>query len=156
MLESFQPSAYLGRFGVSADDPGYIYVIRSQSRWKIGRSTGKRDRLRQARTWIPDGEVVGIKPFWNHRAVEKYLQLGLAMFWYKGEWYDFGDDEFEESFIEEFIAFDDVDISRNSIDFIYFMNSSGMSEYTFEFSQRKVSKASFQREESVNRGGDGK
>ena len=71
----------------------------------------------------------------------------------QSEWYDFGGDEFEESFIEDFIAFDDDDINRNSIDFIYFMNSSGMSEYTLEFSQRNVSKARFQRGESVNHGG---
>lgn len=154
MLENFEPSPTLSRFGVSAFDPGYLYVIRSQSRLKIGRSTGKRDRIRQARTWLPDGEVLGIKPFWNHRVLEKYLQLGLTMFWYKGEWYDFGGDEFEEAFIEDFIAFDDADINRNSIDFIYFMNSSGMSEYTLEFSQRNVSKASFLRKESVNRDGD--
>lgn len=72
------------------------------------------------------------------------------MFWYKGEWYDFKGDEFEESFIDEFIAFDDTDINRNSIDFIYFMNSSGMSEYTLEFSTRKSSKLRFQREESMH------
>lgn len=156
MLECYEPSPYLTRFGVSADDPGYIYVIRSESRLKIGRSTGKRDRLRQAKTWIPDGEVLGIKPFWNHRAVENYLHLGLTMFWYKGEWYDFDGDEFEEAFVADFIAFDDADINRNSIDFIYLMNSSGMSEYTLEYSQRNVSKAGFQREECINRGGDGK
>jgi len=150
MPEVFEPSPYLGRFGVVANDPGFIYVIRSQSRLKIGRSMGKRDRLRQAKTWLPDGEVLGIKPFWNHRAAENCLQLGLSMFWYKGEWFDFAGDEFEASFIEDFIAFDDLDINKNSIDFIYFMNSSGMSEYTMEFSRRELSKASFQRDESVN------
>ncbi|MBW0368276.1 GIY-YIG nuclease family protein [Ensifer adhaerens] len=155
MPESFEPSPYLGRFGIASGDPGYIYVLRSQSRLKVGRSTGKSDRLRQARTWIPDAEVLGIKPFWNHRDVEKYLQLGLSMFWYKGEWYDFKGDEFEGWFLDEFVAFDDVDINRNSINFIYFMNSSGMSEYTLEFSQQGVSKARFQRDESAHcRGGD--
>ncbi|WP_428411594.1 GIY-YIG nuclease family protein [Pararhizobium sp.] len=150
MPDSFQPSKSLGNFGISFGDPGYIYVIRSGSRLKIGRSTNRTSRLRQAKTWLPDGEILGVKPFWNHQAVERYIQLGLAMFWYKGEWYDFKGDEFEESFIDEFIAFDDTDINRNSIDFIYFMNSSGMSEYTLEFSTRKSSKLRFQREESVH------
>lgn len=72
------------------------------------------------------------------------------MFWYKGEWYDFDGDEFEEWFISEFTAFDDIDINRNSIDFAYFMNSTGMSEYTIEFSRKNSSKVRFQREESLH------
>ncbi|MDR6103175.1 hypothetical protein QE369_003372 [Agrobacterium larrymoorei] len=150
MRPNFKESPYLGRFGVQASDPGYIYVVKSQSRLKIGRSVGRTDRLRQARTWLPDGEVLGVKPFWQHQEVEKHLQIGLAMFWYKGEWYDFKGDEFEEQFLDEFVAFHDEDINKNSIDFVYFMNSSGLSEYTMEFSRQSVSKASFQRLESVN------
>ncbi len=150
MPDCFQPSKSLGNFGISSGDPGYIYVIRSGPRLKIGRSMDRTSRLRQARTWLPDGEILGVKPFWNHQIVERNIQLGLAMFWYKGEWYDFKGDAFEGSFIDEFMAFDDSDINRNSIDFIYFMSSSGMSEYTLEFSTRKSSKLRFQREESVH------
>lgn len=150
MSDSFQPSTSLKNFGVSSGDPGYIYIIRSGSRLKIGRSTDRASRLRQAKTWLPDGEIVGIKPFWNHQTVERYLQVGLSMFWYKGEWFDFNGDPFEETFVSEFGSFDNFDINRNSIEFIYFMNSSGMSEYTLELSTRNSSKLRFQREESIH------
>ncbi len=115
MSDTFKATESLKIFGVVPNDPGYIYVIRSGPRLKIGCSKSKKSRLREAKTWLPDGEVIGIKPFWNHRELEKYLQLGLAMFWYKGEWYEFEGDEFEEHFLDEFKAFNDFDINRNSI-----------------------------------------
>ena len=115
MSDTFKATESLKIFGVVPNDPGYIYVIRSGPRLKIGCSKSKKSRLREAKTWLPDGEVIGIKPFWNHRELEKYLQLGLAMFWYKGEWYEFEGDEFEEHFLVEFKAFNDFDINRNSI-----------------------------------------
>ncbi|MEE9428842.1 MAG: GIY-YIG nuclease family protein [Paracoccaceae bacterium] len=123
-------------------------MVRSGSKLKIGRTKNKKDRMRQAKTWLPDGEVVGIKPFRDHKNLENYLHLGLAQFWYKGEWYDFEGDEFEEWFIEEFAALDDTDVNANSINFIYLMNSTGMNEFTLEYSKGSSSKLGFQRDES--------
>lgn len=150
MREKFEPAEWLGNFGISASDPGYVYILRSQDRLKIGRSVRGHDRLKQAKTWLPDAEILGVKPFWHHRAAEYCMQLSLTQFWYSGEWFDFAGDEFEEWFIAEFVAFDDVDINRNSMNFTYFMNSTGMSEYAAEFSRRIVSKISFHRSESVH------
>lgn len=146
--DQFVPSPGLANFGVQPRDPGYIYLLGAGSRIKIGRSINRETRIKQARTWLPECEVIGVKPFWNHKNVEKYLQLGMARFWVTGEWYEFEGDEFEDLFLMEFRAFSEQDINRNSIDFIYFMNSTGMSEFTLEYSTRKSSKLGFQREET--------
>lgn len=148
MPVQFSPIPSLANFGVQPRDPGYIYVLGAGSRLKIGRSVNRATRIKQAKTWLPECEVIGVKPFWNHKVVEKYLQLGMARFWITGEWYEFEGDEFEDLFLTEFRAFSEQDINRNSVDFIYFMNSTGMSELTLEFSARKSSKLGFQREET--------
>lgn len=150
MSHQFVPSQSLSNFGVEPKDPGYIYVLHANSRLKIGRSINKQTRIKQAKTWLPECEVIGVKPFWNHKSIEKYLQLGMVRFWVTGEWYEFEGDEFEDWFLTEFQAFSETDINKNSIDFIYFMNSTGMSELTLEFSERGSSKLGFQREESAH------
>lgn len=150
MLEEFKPSKDLKKFGVTATDPGFIYLIQDGSRLKIGKSTNPKGRFRSARTWLPHMKVIGTKPFWNHSVLEKNLHIGLAMFSTNGEWYDFKNDEFEEYFVQSFTDFDDKEINRNSIDFIYFLNSSGMAEFTIEFCQRNISKKKFLEEESLH------
>ncbi len=129
-------------------DPGFVYLLKDQGRFKLGRTTSPQYRLRVARTWIPDIEVIAMKPFWFHRSVEWYAQIGLSMFHYKGEWFDFGGDEFEHYFIDEFTHFTDDNPVKNSLSFPYFINGIGMNEFTLEFSKQGISKRRFQKESS--------
>ncbi len=147
---NFRPSDRLVIFGVEPNDPGYIYVIRDTNRIKIGRSVTPQKRLREARTWLPDVEIIGVKPFWNHTSLERAIHVGLAQFWYNKEWYDFQDDEFFEYFINEIRAFSDDDINANSINFAYMMNGTGMAEITIEESNSGKSKKGFLLECSQN------
>jgi hypothetical protein len=103
--------------------------------------------LRAARTWIPDVKVIGVKPFWHVADLERSLHIALTDYWIDGEWFDFGEDEFQEYFIETFQEFYDDDINRNSVDFIYWMNSTGMSEFTWEFSSRGISLPEWRRQD---------
>ena len=36
-------------------------------------------------TWLPDGEVIGIKPFWCISEFERTILCGIANFWHEGE-----------------------------------------------------------------------
>jgi len=130
-------------------DPGYIYLLGDRGRYKIGRTKSPSHRLRIARTWIPDIEVIGMKPFWFHSELESYIHIGLATFSYKGEWFDFECDEFEEVFINEFKLFTDDDAIKNTRSFVYFVNGTGMNELTLEWSRQGNSKRRFLRENSL-------
>ncbi|MFC4732638.1 GIY-YIG nuclease family protein [Salipiger abyssi] len=142
-LTNFHPSASLKIFGVTPRDPGYVYLCEDRGRYKIGRSRNPWKRLREAFTWSPSIQILAQKPFWNHCEVEDALHTGLAAFWSVREWFDFQADPFCECFVEGFCAFDNQDINKNSIDFIYFMNGNGMSEFTLERSRTRISKAAF-------------
>ncbi len=91
-------------------------------------------------------EVIGVKPFWCYRRKEKLLHAGMAQCWVKGEWFKLWDEGFYGVLIPGFRAFSDTDINLNSVNFIYWINGSGMSEMTFEWSSGKNSLRSFQRE----------
>ena len=134
----------------SPSDPGYIYLLKDRGRYKIGRTKSPTHRLRVARTWIPDIEVLGMKPFWFHTEFEAYMHVGLAMFAYKGEWFDFEGDEFEEVFINEFKFFSDDNPIRNTQSFAYFVNGTGMNELTLEWSRQGKSKRQFLQETSFH------
>lgn len=134
----------------AAVDPGFIYLLRDRGRYKVGRTTSPSYRLRVARTWIPDIEILAMKPFWYHSEFESFIHVGLAMFAYKGEWFDYEGDEFEEIFISEFQYFTDEDPVRNTHSFPYFLNGTAMSEFTLEWSGRKVSKRRFLKENSFH------
>jgi hypothetical protein len=151
-VADFKPEPWIQNFGVRSGGPGWLYVLKSGSRLKIGNTKNLENRFRTARTWIPDIEVVGAKPFWRVAAVERILHIALTDYWTGGEWFTFGDDEFEEYFIETFREFYDDDINSNSVDFIYWMNSTGMSEFTLEHSKRNVSLPEWRRQEAYRRG----
>ncbi len=89
-----------------------------------------------------------MKPFWFHRGAEYSIQVGLAMFHYMGEWYDFSGDEFEETFVEMITEFSDIDPIENHYDFPYFMNSSGLAEFTLEQTRQRMSRKRFLKQES--------
>ncbi len=143
---------WIKNFGVVAENPGFVYIIEHQKRFKIGRSKSRDSRLREAKTWLPDMNVIGVKPFWNACDAERCIHIGMASCWYKGEWYDEVDEGYRQILVDDFIAFSDTDINRNSVDFIYWMNGSGMSEFLAEISKQDLSKRKFlMQEASVGR-----
>ncbi len=91
-----------------------------------------------------------MKPFWFHSKLESYLHVGLAMFSYKGEWFDFEGDDFEEQFVDEFKFFTDENPIQNTRSFVYFVNGTGMNELTLEWSSQGSSKRQFLRETSFH------
>lgn len=155
MLRSPEPKIFdferAKRYFGSPSDPGYIYVLRDRGRYKIGKSKQPRSRIRSARTWIPDVQTIGVKPFWFHGELEKYLQVGLAQFSLQREWYDFEGDEFEDWFVEEWTSFHDGQPDKNTRDFTYFMNGTGMAEFTLAWSSQEISKSKFLWENSGKR-----
>ena len=126
-------------------DPGYLYIIRAGGRLKIGKSKGRVSRIRAAKTWLPDMELVGIKPFWLINDFEKYLHQGLAQWWYEGEWFHPGQDPYLADFLHNFRAFFDDENRRdmNSINFVHWMNDFG--ESAMERASRRQSLRAFQR-----------
>ena len=132
-----------------ARDPGYIYIIKDAERYKIGRSRNPKARIREAKTWLPNMEIIGVKPFWNHRRKEQILQIGYAHCWYEGEWFKLHDEGYYETLIPPFQAFSDTDINGNSVDFIYWINGSGMAELIMERNSRQQSIKSFQKELAI-------
>ena len=130
-------------------DPGYLYIIQSHSMYKIGKTVHSTARLRAARTWLPDMEVVGIKPFWQVSYPERALHAGFARHWYDKEWFEFKDEEgVQEVLVDGFRAFRDDDPDRNSVDFIYWFNGEGMAEFFIEMARQKLSLPKFQKQES--------
>lgn len=132
----------LSIFGVQPVDPGYLYIFENGARFKIGKTNNPTNRIKEARTWIPDIKIVGIKPFWQAHRLERLLHSGLAQFWVGGEWFEFPDDTYDflyEGFEEFHDGPDIVDRDWNSVDFIYWFNSSGMSELVMEQNSREIS-----------------
>ena len=82
--------------------------------------------------------LIGVKPFWNISALERELHSGLANFWYAGEWHQFPDNTYDW-LLEDFRGFYDDDRDMNSVDFIYWINSSGMAELIMEQNSRQIS-----------------
>lgn len=128
-------------FRVPRLDPGWLYIFKHGNRFKVGKTTNPKKRLRDARTWVPDLEIVGIKPFWNISALERELLAGLGQFWISGEWHEFPDDTYD--ILEQFSAFYDEDRDMNSVDFLYWMHEFG--ETLMEYSRRNVSLRKWQR-----------
>src|SRR5258708_28025831 len=90
----FRPN--LDAFGVHGHEPGWLYVVKNGPLFKIGKTTNPIRRvLKEARTWLPNLDVVGVKPFWNIGQLERQLHSGIANFWYSGEWHQFPDDTYD-------------------------------------------------------------
>jgi T5orf172 domain-containing protein len=126
-------------------DPGWLYILRNADLFKVGKTTDPRRRLREARTWLPNGDVVGVKPFWNIHIRERTLLCGIANHWLEGEWHQFPDDTYSE-FFRGFRMFADRDRNKNSVDFDYWINGSGMGELIMEQNYRCISLRRWQRE----------
>jgi len=138
-------------YGVRLIDPGYIYMIEDRGRFKMGRTIDREARLRAAKTWLPDARIIGIKPFWDHRAIEVHLHEGFADSWYDREWFAPYDEPYRDLMVEGFSEFSDQDRFRNSIDFIYWFNSNGMTEFVMERAYQRKPLRSFQRQETFAR-----
>lgn len=145
------PEPWIRNFGVQAEDPGYIYVIENMGRYKIGRSGNPKARIQAAKTWLPDMKLIGIKPFWNVIEKEKLLHVGFAFCWYDGEWFEMLDEGYREVLVDGFKEFYDDDINRNSVDFIYWYNSNGLSEFVMEQNSQRVTPHRFLRQETIKR-----
>ena len=135
-------------FGVDRRNPGWLYLVENGRLLKIGKSRNPRKRLRDAKTWLPDMKILGVKPFWSYSNLEASLQIGLSRYWVGGEWFDIDETEFREFFIGEFSAYSDTDRDSNSVNFIYSMNGSGMDEFVRERNAQGLSRRKFLLHES--------
>jgi hypothetical protein len=129
-------------------DPGFLYIVTTADRLKIGKSKNKHSRLSAARTWLPDMQIAGVKPFWEVSICERQLHAGLAQWWYEGEWFDPNGDAYLEDFLSNFRAFSDDECERdkNSVNFLYWMHDFG--EIIMEQNHRRQALWSFQRDVS--------
>jgi hypothetical protein len=140
---------WIRRFGVVPEDPGFIYLLENQGRYKIGRSKSRTSRIKEARTWLPDMDVISVKPFWDVTKKEKLMHIGFARCWYAKEWFIIPDEGYRFALVDEFVAFSDVDRDRNSVDFIYWFNGGGMAEFVMEQCRQRVSLKKFLQNEST-------
>jgi len=130
-------------FGVPKLDAGYLYIVKVGPRFKIGKTTNPKRRLLAAKTWLPEFDLIGVKPFWNISALERDFLAGLAQFWFSGEWHEFPDEDYDYIF-DDFAAFYDEDRDMNSVNFIYWMHEFG--EILMEYNSRQISLRKWQRD----------
>ena len=142
---SIANTPFPGWFTCAQVDPGWLYILRHGDLYKIGKTTNPKRRMREAQTWLPAGELIGIKPFWEVHTLERTLLCGIANHWLEGEWHAFSGDGLADFLVQGFRAFDDHDRNKNSLDFIYWINGSGMGEVINEQNHRRVSLRRFQR-----------
>jgi hypothetical protein len=135
----------LNIFGVTRSDPGWLYLMKQGDLFKIGMTKNPPRRIRDARTWLPNVEVIAMKPFWNVGELERMLHEGLANYWHEGEWFKFPDADSSDYLVDGFKEFYEKDRDTNSVDFIYWYNSSGMMEFRTERDHRRQSLRKFQR-----------
>lgn len=127
-------------------DPGWLYIIRNNDVFKVGKTTDPKRRLKEARTWLPAGETIGVKPFWNVHKFERTLLCGIANYWLDGEWHQFHDETYSDFLVTGFGMFDDHDRAKNTVDFGYWIGGSGMGEVIMEQNHRRISLRRWQRE----------
>jgi hypothetical protein len=136
---------------IRREDPGYIYIVEDHGKYKIGKSKGDKDRLKAAKTWLPDMTLIGQKPFWRMSYHERCLHVGFARYHYSGEWFDFtGDNAALSLLLEGFRELSDDSPDRNSVDFIYWFNGDGMTEFLMEQKSQNLTLPKFQKQESIN------
>ena len=129
-------------------DPGYLYVFESNGRYKIGKTKRTQDRLKAAKTWLPDMALIGFKPFWRMSHSERLLHVGFAGYWYSGEWFNFeGDDDARDFLLDNIRAFSDDDPDANSVKFIYWYND-GLIEFRMAMNEQRLTLPKFQKRES--------
>ena len=140
--------SWIENFGVKPVNPGYVYLIKNDELYKIGKTKSKDARLKAARTWLPNIEVIGVKPFWGYSDIERLIHVGFVRCWYDGEWLKMLDEGYEYALIDGFKEFSDTDIDKNSVDFIYWFNSGGMAEFVHELNSDRTTLPKFRIQES--------
>jgi hypothetical protein len=132
-------------FGIARLDPGWIYFFKNDDLLKIGKTTAPKRRIREARTWIPKVTILGVKPFWNVSEIEQTLHEGCAPFWHGGEWFHIDNENDFHLLVDGFEEFYDDDRDSNSVDFIYWWNSSGLAEFSIERRRRHMTLSKWKR-----------
>jgi hypothetical protein len=146
MTEEFFPNLKI--FGVSPVDPGHIYLIQHGNRFKIGKSKNITARMKAAKTWLPDMNIIGAKPFWSVSQIERQLHEGFARCWYEGEWFELIDEGYRETLLTNFVALSDTNRDMNSVNFIYWFNGDGLAEFVRERHAQGLTLSKFQQQES--------
>jgi hypothetical protein len=142
----FRPD--LAIFGVPKRDPGWIYLIQNDEFYKIGKTRNPQKRLYgEAKTWLPNMKIIALKPFWNISKIENALQTAFTWHWHAGEWFRFRSNENRDFLIDGLKDFWSDDRDKNSVDFIYWMNGSGMAEFTLERSRNGLTLPQWHRRE---------
>ena len=131
-------------------EPGEIYIMEDRGRYKIGKTNNIANRMKEARTWLPEIVLIGHKPFWSVSEIEKQLHLGFSFGWKGGEWFEFEFESDLQLLIEGFLAFSDSNRDMNSVNFIYWFNGEGMAEFVREQARQKLSRTKFLKQETVH------
>jgi hypothetical protein len=129
-----------------AIDPGWLYMLKHADLIKVGKTKDPKRRLREAQTWLPDCDVIGVKPFWKIHEFERTLLCGIANYWHEGEWHHFPNGSADECLIDGFRSFSDHDRNSNTFEFNYWIGGSGMGEVVMEQNHRRVTLRRFQRD----------
>ena len=127
-------------YGVYRSDPGWIYFIKNAELLKVGKTKNPKRRIYgEAKTWLPNLEIIGVKPFWNVSILERKLHEGFAQNWHAGEWFHFPNQLDYDLVTEGFREFCDDNRDLNSIEFIYWFNGSGLAEVAIERHRQNLS-----------------
>ncbi len=130
-MEALGDQAETETLGNVSGDPGYIYIVEDHGRFKIGKTGRTAERMRAAKTWLPDMKILACKPFWNVSQIERDLHAGFSVGWYSGEWFALDDCD-RDILLEGFSEFSDDDRDANTANFVRWCNSDGMVESIME------------------------
>ena len=143
---SIQNSRLPAWYRLEAIDAGWLYMLKHADLIKVGKTKDPKRRLREAQTWLPDCELIGIKPFWKIHDFERTLLCGIANYWHEGEWHRFPEGSAGDFLTEGFQSFSDQDRNKNTFEFNYWIGGSGMGEVVMEQNHRRVTLRRFQRD----------
>ena len=133
-----------------AGDPGYIYIVEDHGRFKIGKTRRTAARMRAAKTWLPDMQLLACKPFWNISQVERDLHAGFSVGWYAGEWFALDDGD-RDILLDGFGEFSDDDRDANTANFVRWCNSDGIAESIIERDRQAIGLKRFLDQESFSK-----
>jgi hypothetical protein len=80
-MDKDQPPA---RGFAAPGDPGFIYIIEHANRYKIGRSKNKVARIKAAKTWLPDRDVL-IDGFTAFSDTDRDKNSRDFIYWFNGD-----------------------------------------------------------------------
>ena len=80
------------------DRRGFVYLLKANGIYKIGKTKNVRHRLQQIKSHNPDVKLIRFKYFFNANKIEGCLLNKFKDKNISGEWFDLSKDEFEEVF----------------------------------------------------------